>query len=470
MVQLILIAAFIAIRIADQGGGFMPTLLVKLTAFEALLAISVSLALLAFIFAVITTVAGRRLDRRGDVRAYHTVRNSHGALRLVGAGAFIAVTTLCAAPMLIRAALPQPPVFLPGLADILLFAPLITYILALWALAYPVEARLSEAALFRSLHEGEAVFHIPSRFRYVLDHFRHQVLLIALPILLMSIWNDSLGWLKFRNPSYSTYIDTAGWLGIIPVMLLSPALIRVSWHTSLLTTGPCAAYAAELFRTHKVKISGPYVWHTGGSMINAVVLGIIFPLRYILLTDRLLEELEETHLRAVLGHEVAHVKHKHLLWILLAVVASVLAAGWATSIAAYLMAIDIQSGTPSIAVACFYPLVAFVTFTYISRRFEQQADTFAAADISRRCGSQSIIPLAAASICGALDRVCALSGTPRTAPSWRHGSIATRCENIARIVGHPLASLPIDRTVRLLKVTIAITLAASIGLFFLWPA
>ena len=47
-------------------------------------------------------------------------------------------------------------------------------------------------------------------------------------------------------------------------------------------------------------------------IVNAAVMGIVAPLRYVLITDAMIEQMDDTKIEAVFGHEAGHVKHHHI--------------------------------------------------------------------------------------------------------------------------------------------------------------
>jgi len=55
----------------------------------------------------------------------------------------------------------------------------------------------------------------------------------------------------------------------------------------------------------------------GGQMATAGVMGLLPRLRYILITDPLLHILSEEEINAVMGHEMGHIKYKHILFYML---------------------------------------------------------------------------------------------------------------------------------------------------------
>src|SRR5205823_12163326 len=123
---------------------------------------------------------------------------------------------------------------------------------------------------------------------------------------------------------------------------------------------------------------------THGGVANAMVVGIVPWVRYVLLTDRLTTEMTGDEVEAVFGHEVGHIKHRHMLYYLgfLLISLTVVMETW--------KAIDLQwfinrSAREDLAIL---PLVAslgayiFVVFGFLSRRCERQADIFGCRAVS----------------------------------------------------------------------------------------
>src|SRR6202012_3301758 len=54
------------------------------------------------------------------------------------------------------------------------------------------------------------------------------------------------------------------------------------------------------------------LWGTDNSVFNAVVTGALPRFRYVLLSDALVDSLDEHEVAAVFGHEMGHVRHRHL--------------------------------------------------------------------------------------------------------------------------------------------------------------
>ena len=56
------------------------------------------------------------------------------------------------------------------------------------------------------------------------------------------------------------------------------------------------------------------LWRTQNNMGNAAVMGLVPQVRYILLSDLLLETMTESQIEAVFAHELGHIVHRHMAW------------------------------------------------------------------------------------------------------------------------------------------------------------
>jgi STE24 endopeptidase len=245
-------------------------------------------------------------------------------------------------------------------------------------------------------------------------------------------------------------------------LVVSP--LALPWTLGLrpLPPGPVRDELAAACAAHRIRLAGAFLWPTGGLVANAAIVGFLPRLRYLLLSDLLLAGLSREEVRAVVEHELAHLKRRHLPWLALAVAAI---AGLAATVAEAALRLAggadaIAAGRADLAFGLGTGTVAFLAFGWISRRFERQADAFAAAELSRRAGSPVVEFAAVAAASSALDRVAELAHVDPRRPSWRHGSIRRRQANLKALAGLPVDRLPIDRTVARIK--IATLLAAAL--------
>jgi Zn-dependent protease with chaperone function len=256
--------------------------------------------------------------------------------------------------------------------------------------------------------------------------------------------------------------ETATVAAAAGVVLIAPLLARLVLEVTPLGAGALRERLLAICRTHRVRVREVLVWHTHGSLVNAAVMGLAGPLRYVLLTDALLELMEGRELESVMAHEIGHVRRHHMFWLLVCLFAAALvtaipllwvqerlvdaAGAWARGAAAAAVA----AGAAAVLAA----------FGWVSRRFERQADAFAVRHLDG--GAAAISAGSAATLCLALGRVAALSAVPATRRSWRHGSIAARQAHLQSLVGRPPESLPIDREVRWIKAVAAAVAAAGL--------
>ena len=82
-------------------------------------------------------------------------------------------------------------------------------------------------------------------------------------------------------------------LAAMGVFLLMPAMIVRIWKTGPLPPGPLRDRLEDISRRLKLRYRHILVWRSGGMVANAGVMGIVGPLRYVLLSDALLEQMPE---------------------------------------------------------------------------------------------------------------------------------------------------------------------------------
>ncbi len=424
------------------------------------------------------------------------------------------------------------------LDELLTSAPALLVIIAGWWASFPMDRLMREAVMVRSLDRSRPVFRGPTRIGHVLMQLRHQVLLVLVPMsALTAISELSPGVIAFASAKLEHGSGGVGafgrWLatsdgqslshtviqltGVVLLLAIMPLGIRWLWDTVPIRSGTMAEDLLGLCHRNGVRARELLLWRTGGTMINGAVIGVLGRARHILLTDALLNDLPIDQVRAVLAHELGHIRHRHIIWLGLALISSVLVLTFLIGIAInFTLAALMVERLPAwveYAGATGAILGAFVIFGWVSRRFEWQADAFAAVALSRDelatsgtmtasaasltntvfnpvapnstiitsatgqislqptppgppvVTSNAVTPNAVRAMAGALDSVAALNHIPRRRFAFRHGSIQTRIENLVALEGASLGALPIDRTARRIKlVTIVLTVLAAIAL------
>ena len=429
-------------------------------------------AMLALFVHSAVWACSRRLARTGSVSAVRTAERAVKVARiaavftyawLVLAGGFLDTT---------RAAIGD----LVLLDEAVVMAPtLLVFILGWWSM-YPIDRQLHEAGLITRLDEGRPLSPMPGRTSYVIDRIRHDLLLLLAPIALILAWSEMvLNLLGQQHPEMAS-VGTGDWRtvaapwlqlgGAIVILLLAPIVIRLLWRTSPIEPGPIRNRLTALCERQGVRFRQILVWKTHGMMINGAVLGFWAPVRYVLLTDALLESLPDDQVEAVMAHEVGHVRRRHLPWLLASMLVGL---GLATMVMTLLsvgvlsamrsMRWDTGSVNSALEVVTLLVGVSagLLTFGWVSRRFERQADAFAVEHISGLTrqndpGAGLVCqPDAADAMAGALASVASLNHIPRRRWTWRHGSIASRQHEIGILIGQPVDAVPIDGICRAIK-------------------
>jgi Zn-dependent protease with chaperone function len=106
-----------------------------------------------------------------------------------------------------------------------------------------------------------------------------------------------------------------GLLGLswVAIIVVGP-LLAVRLMPSRPLEEPLRSRVGELLRRGGVRVREVRVLDTRGQKVaNAVVMGPVPRLRYILLTDHLLQSMEQDEVEAVVAHEMGHAKQHHLL-------------------------------------------------------------------------------------------------------------------------------------------------------------
>ena len=445
------------------------------------------LVLLWLIGELLTHNAAKSIDRTGSLRRASGAARFVNATRPVALAVHVFAVVALGWLAVVRDMIGDV-VLLDELVAILPFA---TFLTLSSATAWPVERRLREASIIRSLDDGRPFYPVMTRAQFTGQVFRHQILFVLVPIAAIFAWVEAVYWFAETVverdaatalavghrpawaeaiPSFITSQTSVGiWVpiaqlsGLAIVFAVMPVVLRRVFRTTPLL-GDLRERLVALCAKYKIGVRDLLVWHTYGTLMNGAVMGLLAPMRYILLTDALLDELTDEELEAVAAHEVAHVVKKHMIWLAVALTAA-LSLGWTLAVA-----LDPSGeGVVSVAITIGSLALALVCFGFVSRRFEWQADAFAARHLSAEdnAPSGSITDGGIHAMAGALGRVARLNSIPINKRSWRHGSIAMRQRKLAALAGLPADRLPIDRQVRVLKALSLVLLVVSLGAFAL---
>jgi len=384
-----------------------------------------------------------------------------------------------------------------GLAELVILLPFFASLLAAWAILFPADRALRHLAM-----EANLWAELPARppwslGRYMVFLIRHQLLIVALPMMAIVIANDCVqAHVRYlRQVTRLYWADQAVLVAVAgAILFFAPVLLRVIWSTSVLPRGPLRERLVGLSGRLGLRFREILIWHSEGMVVNAAVMGLLPPVRYVLLSDGLLERMEDEKIEAVFGHEAGHVKHLHIPYYLLFSVLSMLIVGGVCELVFRVMRADPSYVT--VTAAALLAGVWGVGFGWISRRFERQADFFGArvvspagpegcdlpchvhhpvGDPSAPAGAAGRVPGDALCATGArmfgeaLARVAQLNGIAQEARSWRHSSIGSRIRFLSALAANPDAVRRFARTIAAIKLVLvagtAVGLAIGVWLY-----
>jgi STE24 endopeptidase len=273
-----------------------------------------------------------------------------------------------------------------------------------------------------------------------------QLLLPVLPIFLFVLLGDlvvaaSSGGVRWVAEAkiVADHYPFVQWIGFGTLFLglycVMPFAMRIFWGLKPLPAGPVRDRLDEFSRREGFRAREILLWPTGGNILNAAVIGIAGPVRYVLMTDALVENLDLDEVEAVFAHEVGHAKHNHLFKFFLFFIGYTLLM--------YLVVDNFQGplesliGDSILGSLAFLIGAIFVWFGllmgFVSRRFEQQADVYGATATGRghedEQGEHPFIR--------ALERIALQMGDIREMKGWRHFSLGSRIDFIDRFVRDP---------------------------------
>jgi STE24 endopeptidase len=377
----------------------------------------------------------------------------------------------------------------PGI-QLVLLSPLLAVLLLGWACTYGVERALHRYA-------GDTTF--PGRGAYVALQARHNLLLLIPALLLITLQQILLSFLPGGATEGLVAALTVGLA--VTVVVLIPWILRTVLGLRPLPDGPLRRRLESAARRLRFRCSDILLWETHDSLANAMVTGIVPWLRYVIITDRLAEHMTGPELEAVFGHEVSHVKHRHMLYYMGFIVVS-LALGWFgwqaldgslmpplkewmhgafPDVYRVLAEYGVFEDLLLLGLLC---VEIVVLFGFISRRCERQADVdgcravsctdplcaFHTDDEPLPPNGHGLCPTGIRTFIGALEKVALLNGISRERPgwlsSWQHSTIAKRVRFLERLAADPREESRLHFSVRLIQLGILTGLVAVV----LWAA
>jgi Zn-dependent protease with chaperone function len=349
----------------------------------------------------------------------------------------------------------------PLIDELLILLPIVGPLLPIWAAAYWLENTGA-----RRDCESPSPKSKVSLGSYVWQQARHHLGLVLVPPLAVVGVLESFKAVRIAPEKLELQ-----WWFLLPLLgsmfLFMPLLVRRLWHTTSLPAGPLRDSLEAVCQSRNCSLRDVLIWHTGGTMANAAIVGVLPWLRHMLLTDVLVARLTDDQLLAVARHELAHVRRWHLLLRLGALLLPVL---WWTVIAnswpdatrnlpAILVeACRLPSGVVLLAAPAALLLYAVAVVGGYSRLLEHDADLDSA--LVEHSGAADAVM--AASLGSALVTICG-RGRASLLSNWLHPSTDARIQ----FLGNAIASRNFTQTFRArlwwLGIALATLYAAAIA-------
>jgi STE24 endopeptidase len=335
----------------------------------------------------------------------------------------------------------------PLVDDLVLLVPVVVPLLLSWAAFYQIELAIAT-------DESPDAPPRDSLARHLWGQTRQQLATLLLPALLLLGVEDVL-----RRVAPQLLDDRLAWLWAGPALLLLligfPLILKRLWPTEELPAGPLRERLQNLLSEQGQQVRNFFVWHTGGRMVNAAVTGCLPSFRYIFLTDRMLDQFSEDQVAAVVAHELGHVRGKHLL---LRVLAMLVPALFFVAIGQLLSGETLPLGLLHSATtfplngsfsasALLFPagmiLYAAIVLGKFSRLLELEADFLACCPVKSSFGlsvhGQQMLPEPTEQYLSTLARLAATGETPADHATWLHPSLTTRASFLLTLLQNPTA-------------------------------
>lgn len=271
--------------------------------------------------------------------------------------------------------------------------------------------------------------------------------MIVLPLMLLVGASDLLDCIPgYKN---SMWVIVAS----LSLVIILPAFLLLIWRTKPFAPHPRAQSLTAPLVAAGIKIKALRIWPTGmRGLVNAAALGFVPGLRWIVITETLVQELSEEELLAVIGHEAGHLKRGHAWLFLFCLVTASL---WSFVLQTQIFAIDSTPDVFGAVISIGLWAAAFATlFLPTIRAAERQADLDGAA----LSGYPAMI--------AALSRTAELAGLRPTAPDIIHRPIATRIAFLHAAQADPAIAHQHHRSLR--RMRMFLVFLAIVGLFLLF--
>jgi len=321
---------------------------------------------------------------------------------------------------------------IPTLEAVLFLGLFLLYLVIIWNAAYGVQKKYFPGNLTKkSFVFSNISFSLPA----------------LLPWFCLSLFADMIQFLPFE-PVKEFFKTTTGEISYILVFLTAvsifgPVLIRKLWGCASLEPGYSRARIEAICKKAGMPYADILKWELfGGNMITAGVMGLVSRFRYILVTQALLNSLNDDEIDSVILHEIGHVQKFHMVFYLFFFMGFIACNFVFFEPMIYLLYIaaplynglaflGIDKGSAHAILICLFLIGFFViyfrfVFGFIMRNFERQAD------LHVFNFQNNVFPLVST-----FHKIASLSRQSIDKPNWHHFSIGQRIQFLEQCQEQP---------------------------------
>ncbi|CAN5575619.1 hypothetical protein BH11PLA2_BH11PLA2_26200 [soil metagenome] len=364
-------------------------------------------------------------------------------------------------------------------AELLVPMPFLTGVWATWLIQFDA---------MKAFHFAEASPVPPgpfwTRWGFFLHRFRRFAFLVLMPVIVFAAYQSVQ---RFYPEEVRTPLVQVGICGLFVLLYLTYPLPAIPiLGLKRISNGKDRERLERVAKRLVFRCGGLMLWPTHNTSANAMVMGLLPRIRFVIFTDLLLSRFDDEEIEAVLGHEIGHVRHHHMLFYAAFLLLSMLViVGFVAGIVEKAGWFPANEAAPTWL--AFPPLVLFGVYLFfmfglVSRKCERQADLYGVQTVAD--GRTEGHPLAAGvnAMTRALEKVQALNrgDRVRTLPTtflartqsrlrdWTHGSIADRIAFLQRMFYEPELAARFQRQITLFRWLILVALGFAVVALGQW--
>jgi len=284
-------------------------------------------------------------------------------------------------------------------------------------------------------------------------HLRLQLPILALIFIQLSwIWTITMI-LPEETSNWTPFFEILS--SLILLVLIAPVVIVKSWGVQSIEKGSVNETIRNDLKQFRTPVAGILYWPDSiMPHSTAGVIGLIRGFRYLLISTKLLKELSNAELRAVIAHEAEHIRRHHLFYYLIAVSGLLVFFTLAGNLNFLLVFTEI-SQVPGLilGISAIISVLLFVRFGigFLSQNFERQADCHS----FERFG---ITPISTA-----LLKVSWLNGINPEQDNWHHYGVRQRIDYLSKCLKKPEMIQKHNRRVTRIKMGCTLMLVGLLG-------